>query len=76
MFSRKLTYKKIPLLLFLIAATLLILSLSGNNLSQDTNKVALKTEKRITKRIEILEKHIEQAVNLPSNSTTIPEMQV
>ena len=71
MFSRKLTYKKIPLLLFLIAATLLILSLSGNNLSQDTNKVALKTEKRITKRIEILEKHIEQAVNLPSNSTTL-----
>ncbi len=71
MFSRKLTYKKIPLLLFLIAAVLFVMSLSGSNLSQDTNKIAQKTEKRITKRIGILERHIDEVINLPANTTSL-----
>ena len=71
MFSRNLTYKKIPLLLFLLAAVLFIMSLSGNNLSHDTEKIAKKTEKRIEKRIEILDRHIVDVINTPSGSLSL-----
>ena len=71
MFSRKLTYKKIPLLLFLLAAVFFIMSLTGNNLSHDTDKIAQKTEKRIDKRIDILDKHIEEVINTPEGTITL-----
>ena len=74
MFSRKLTYKKIPLLLFLIAGVLLIMSLTGNNLINDTEKIARKTEKRISKRIEVLDKHIDEVMNIPSGTTTLVQI--
>ena len=60
MFSRKLTYKKIPLLLFLLAVVFFIMSMTGSNTGDDTDKVAAKTEKKIIQRIEILEEHVEQ----------------
>ena len=60
MFSRKLTYKKIPLLLFLLAVVFFIMSMTGSNAGDDTDKVAAKTEKKIIQRIEILEEHVEQ----------------
>ena len=71
MFSRKLTYKKIPLLLFLLAVVLFVMSLSGNNLSHDTDKIARKTEKRIAQRIEVLDRHIDEVINMPSNSISL-----
>ena len=71
MFSRKLTYKKIPLLLFLVAAVLFIMSLTGNNLSHDTEKIARKTEKRISKRIEILDRYIDEVIETPSSSISL-----
>ena len=71
MFSRKLTYKKIPLLLFLLAAVLFIMSLTGNNLSHDTDKIARKIEKRITRRIEILDEHINEVINTPSGTISL-----
>ena len=71
MFSRKLTYKKIPLLLFLFAAVFFVMSLTGNNLSHDTDKIAQKTEKRIAKRIEILDKHIDEVINTPEGTITL-----
>ncbi|MBR5498571.1 MAG: cache domain-containing protein [Bacteroidales bacterium] len=71
MFSRKLTYKKIPLLLFLLAGVLLIMSLTGNSLINDTEKVARKTEKRIVKRIEVLERHIDEVINIPAGEHTL-----
>ena len=58
MFSRKLTYKKIPLLLFLLAVVFFIMSMTGSNAGDDTDKVAAKTEKKIIQRIEILEEHV------------------
>ena len=74
MFSRKLTYKKIPLLLFLLAAVLFVMSLTGNNLSHDTEKIARKTEKRISRRIQTLDKHIDEVINTPSNSLSLVQI--
>ena len=71
MFSRKLTYKKIPLLLFLLAAVIFIMSLTGNNLSHDSEKIARKSEKRIAKRIETLDRHIDEVISTPENTITL-----
>ena len=71
MFSRKLTYKKIPLLLFLLAGVLFFMSLSGNNLSHDTEKIARKTEKRITRRIATLDKHIQEVIDTPAGTNSL-----
>ena len=62
MFSRKLTYKKIPLLLFLLAVVFFIMSLVGNNQINNTEKIARKTEKKIEHRIGVLDKHIEEVL--------------
>ena len=71
MFSRKLTYKKLPLLLFLLAVVFFIMSMASNNHGNDTEQIARKTEKRITERIEILQEHIEEVADSPSNSTSL-----
>ena len=71
MFSRKLTYKKIPLLLFLLAGVLFFMSLSGNNLSHDTEKIARKTEKRIARRIATLDKHIQEVIDTPAGTNSL-----
>ena len=47
------------------------MSLTGNNLSHDTDKIAQKTEKRIAKRIEILDKHIDEVINTPEGTITL-----
>lgn len=74
MFSRKLTYKKIPLLLLLLAVVFLVMSLTGNNLSNDTEKIARKTEKRILKRIEVLDKYIDEVINTPLGTISLLEI--
>ena len=72
MFSRKLTYKKIPLLLFLLAVVFFIMSMSGNSIDHDTQRFARKTEKRIAKRIETLDKHIEEVLAAtPSQNSSL-----
>ena len=68
MLSRKLTYKKIPLLLFIMAVVFFFTSLTGNNISNNTDKIARKTEKRIIHRIEVLNKHVETVIETPRNS--------
>mgnify|MGYP006874678279 FL=1 len=74
MFSRKLTYKKIPLLLFLLAGVLFFMSLSGNNLINDTEKIARKTEKRIVKRLGHLDGYINEMLNTPPGTTSLMEI--
>ena len=76
MFSRKLTYKKIPLLLFLLAVVFFIMSLASNNQINNTEKIARKTEKHIERRIEVLDKHIEDVLESyqdENNLLHIPE---
>ena len=63
MFSRKLTYKKIPLLLFLLAVVFFIMSMSGNNSGDETDAIAAKAEKKIAQRISLLESHVEQVAS-------------
>ena len=76
MFSRKLTYKKIPLLLFILAVVLFIMSLTGNNISNDTEKIAQRTGNRIERRIQVLNEYIEDvSLNSPRENSNlkIPE---
>ncbi len=76
MFSRKLTYKKIPLLLFLLAVVFFIMSMTGSNAGDDTDEIAAKTEKKIVQRIELLEQYVGQAVSRPLDMSApmqIPE---
>lgn len=76
MFSRKLTYKKIPLLLFLLAVVFFAMSMSGGSLDNDSQKIARRTERRINERIQILEKHIAGVLNSSPSSDfnrSIPE---
>ena len=72
MFSRKLTYKKIPLLLFLLAVVFFVMSMTGNNIDNDTQDIAKKTEKRIVKRINILNGYIDEVLNsTPSENSSL-----
>ena len=76
MFSRKLTYKKLPLLLFLLAVVLFVMSLTGNNISNDTEKIAQRTGNRIERRIEVLNEYIEDVAansHAENSSMQIPE---
>ena len=68
MFSRKLTYKKIPLLLFLLAVVFFVMSMTGSNTGDDTNNAAAKTEKRVIQRIDILESHVRQVAERASDT--------
>ena len=68
MFTRELTYRKIPLLLFILAVVLFIMSASGNNTGDDTDDVARKTEKLIENRISELDHHVDNAIeSLPED---------
>ena len=72
MFSKKLTYKKIPLLLFLLAVVFFVMSMTGNNIDNDTQDIAKKTEKRIVKRIDILNGYIDEVLNsTPSENSSL-----
>ena len=68
MFTRELTYRKIPLLLFILAVVLFIMSASGNNTGDDTDDVARKTEKLIENRISELDHHVDNVIgSLPED---------
>lgn len=68
MFTREHTYRKIPLLLFILAVVLFIMSASGNNTGDDTDDVARKTEKLIENRISELDHHVDNAIeSLPED---------
>ena len=63
MFTKEFTYKKLPLLIFLLAFFMFILSLVSNNIGNDTDMVAQKAGKRITHRLEILDRYILDALD-------------
>ena len=66
MFTREITYKKIPLLLLLLAVVLFIISAGGGNAGDHSARIARNTEKRIIHRANILNDYISQVVNSPS----------
>ncbi len=61
MLTKDFTHKKLPLLIFLLAFFLFILSLVSNNIGRDTDSVAIKAGHRLEKRLKILDAHIAQA---------------
>ena len=76
MFSRKFTYKKIPLLVFLLAVVFFVMSMAGNNTGDNTEEVAQKAESLVAKRVEILDKYVEEVLACDPEKTLrmeIPE---
>ena len=61
MLTKDFTHKKLPLLIFLLAFFMFILSLVSNNIGRDTDSVAIKAGHRLEKRLKILDAHIAQA---------------
>ena len=74
MFSRKLTYKKIPLLLFLLAVVFFVMSIAGNNTGDNTQEVAQKAEASVIKRAAVLDKYVDQV--LASEPRKTPRLQI
>ena len=75
MFSREISYKKIPLLLLLLAVVLFILSAGGGNAGDHSKRVAHNAEKRIVNRARLLDGYVTQLVNNPleSDGVDLPE---
>lgn len=57
---RELANKRIPLLLLILAVAFFVMSLVGNNAGDDTDRLSRKTEKRISRRIEMLDRFVAQ----------------
>ena len=76
MFSRELTYKKIPLLLLILTAVFFVMSMTRHKRVEDTDPIARKTEKRIEQRIELLNRYVIQIADSPTDTSLnlkIPE---
>ena len=54
-------HRRLPLLALLLSLVLFVLSMASGNSDGNTETVAKKTASRIGKRIEILDRHIDQA---------------
>lgn len=63
MFTKDFIHKKLPLLIFLLAFFMFILSLVSNNIGKETDLVAKKAGHRLHKRLEILDNYIVQAAD-------------
>ena len=63
MFTKDFIHKKLPLLIFLLAFFMFILSLVSNNIGKETDLVAKKAGHRLQKRLEILDNYIVQAAD-------------
>lgn len=72
MFSRELTYRKIPLLLLILTAVLFVMSMTGHKTGDNTEVIAGKLEKRIGQRIGILEDYVARvAESTPESQPTM-----
>ena len=61
MLKKDFTHKRLPLLIFLLAFFMFIMSLVSNNIGRDTDSVAIKAGHRLEQRLKILDSYIEQA---------------
>ena len=64
MLKKDFTHKRLPLLIFLLAFFMFILSLVSNNIGRDTDSVAIKAGHRLEKRLKVLDAHIAQATDV------------
>ena len=74
MFSRKLTYKKIPLLLFLLAVVFFVISIAGNETGDNTLKVARKIENKVAKRAAMLDGYVEDVLSTEPKTVRIVDI--
>jgi len=61
MITKDFTHKKLPLLIFLLAVFMFIMSMVSNNVGRDTDIAARKAGDRLEQRIKVLDKYIAQA---------------
>ena len=67
MFSRKFIVKRLPLLIFIIALGLFVLSMAGNSHEGNTERIAKSAKHRIEKRLDILDTYITTALDPQTN---------
>ena len=63
MLSKDFLHKKLPLMIFLLALLLFVLSLVSNNMGSNTDAVANKASHRLKQRIEVLDRYIIDALD-------------
>ena len=63
MFSRRFITKRLPLLIFIVALGLFILSMAGNSHEGNADRIAKHATKRIEKRLEVLDSYITIALD-------------
>lgn len=63
MFTKDFIHKKLPLLIFLLAFLMFILSLVSNNIGRETDLLAKKVSHRLQERLEILDSYVIQAAD-------------
>ena len=59
---RNFTYKKLPLIILVISVMFFIMSMAGDKSGDDTLKFAAKVEKRLHKRVGLLDTYISQSM--------------
>lgn len=59
---KKWLHKRLPLIALLLSLLLFVLSMASNNAGSDTDKVAAKAGERIEKRLKILDKYVQTAL--------------
>ena len=62
---KRLLNKKLPLAVFILALFLFMLSMAGNGIEGDTERVARRMENNIRQRLDILDRHINKVLDSP-----------
>ena len=63
MLSKDFLHKKLPLMIFLLALFLFVLSLVSNNMGSDTDTVAKKASHQLKQRLEVLDRYVIDALD-------------
>lgn len=71
--TREWMHKRLPLTALILALVLFVLSMASNNAGSDTDKVARETAVRIEKRLAILDRYIQAAVETDRNDFILSE---
>ncbi len=62
---KRLLNKRLPLAVFILALFLFMLSMAGNGIEGDTERVARRMENNIRQRLDILDRHINKVLDSP-----------
>ena len=65
-------HRRLPLTALILSLLLFVLSMASNNAGSDTDKVALEVTRKIEDRLEILDSHIQTALETDRKELILP----